>query len=170
MLALAMYSGRRKTELTLFKVSYFKDENIIFDTFWRTDEKIRTKGKGVQGKMINLYILKDKFQPYLDLWLKYREDNHIESEWLFPSTKDPSKPITIETLNYWADTFTTFLKKDFYWHSMRHYFTTMLARQNVPNNIIQEIINWESADMVDLYTDISKEEKIGKYFLENKLE
>ena len=52
---------------------------------------------------------------------------------------------------------------------MRHYFTTMLARQNVPNNIIQEIINWESADMVDLYTDISKEEKIGKYFLENKL-
>lgn len=170
MLALAMYSGRRKTELTLFKVSYFKDENIIFNTFWRTDEKIRTKGKGVQGKMINLYILRDKFQPYLNLWLKYREDNHIESEWLFPSIKDPSQPINIETLNYWADVFTAFLKKDFYWHSMRHYFTTMLARQNVPNNIIQEIVNWESADMVDLYTDISKEEKIGKYFLENKLE
>ena len=67
----------------------------------------------------------------------------------------------------WKDNFSRFLGKDFYWHSLRHYFTTMLVKNNIPTNVIQDIINWESADMVTLYTDISADENIGKYFDEN---
>ena len=163
-LALAMYSGRRKSELTRFKVSHFRDDNVLFDTFWKTDEKIQTKGRGSKGKQIHLYVLKDKFEPYLNMWLEDRARRGIDSEWLLVSLKYPGRQISTETLDDWANEFTEFLGKDFYWHSMRHFFCTMLAREDVPVNVIQDIIQWESADMVKLYTDISADESIGKYF------
>lgn len=163
-LALAMYSGRRKSELTRFKVSHFRDDNVLFDTFWKTDEKIQTKGRGSKGKQIHLYVLKDKFEPYLNMWMEDRARRGIDSEWLLVSLKYPGRQISTETLDDWANEFTEFLGKDFYWHSMRHFFCTMLAREDVPVNVIQDIIQWESADMVKLYTDISADESIGKYF------
>ena len=163
-LALAMYSGRRKSELIRFKVSHFRDDNVLFDTFWKTDEKIQTKGRGSKGKQIHLYVLKDKFEPYLNMWMEDRARRGIDSEWLLVSLKYPGRQISTETLDDWANEFTEFLGKDFYWHSMRHFFCTMLAREDVPVNVIQDIIQWESADMVKLYTDISADESIGKYF------
>lgn len=78
-------------------------------------------------------------------------------------TYDPEK-----NRNGWAREFSEFLGRPFYWHSMRHYFTTMLARDEVPESVIQDIIAWESADMVKLYTDISKDENIGRYFNKQK--
>ena len=164
-----MYSGRRKSELTRFKVSHFKPENVIFDTFWKTDEKIQTKGRGSSGKQIYLYVLKDKFEPYLKMWLKDREQRGIDSEWLLVSLRYPDRPVTIETLDDWAEEFTEFLGKDFYWHSMRHFFCTLLARQEVPVNVIQDIIQWDSADMVKLYTDIDADENIGRFFNKGNL-
>ena len=166
-LALAMYSGRRKAEIPRFKVSFFDDENILFGSLWKSPEKIQTKGRGSQGKKINVYVLKNQFEPYLNLWMEYRKENGIESEWLFPSMDDYSKQMSIETMDSWKDNYTKFLGKDFYWHSLRHFFTTLLAKNNIPTNVIQDIINWESADMVSLYTDISADENIGKYFDEN---
>ena len=165
--ALAMYSGRRKAELPRFKVSYFDDENVIFGSLWKTPEKVKTKGRGSQGKMINLYVLRNKFKPYLDLWMNQREELGIESEWLFPDSEDMTQPIKPETLDCWNDTYTRFLGKEFYWHSLRHYFTTTLSKSGIPTNVIQDIVNWESADMVSLYDDTSADENIGKYFDEN---
>ena len=164
MLALAMYSGRRKSELPRFKLSFFCDDNVLFDTLYKTDEKIMTKGHGINGKPMYCYVLKDKFQPYLDLWLEQREKEGITSEWLFPSRSDPTQPLSIGAMDNWKYEFTEFLGKDFYWHAMRHFFTTYLARIGVPMDVIQDIINWESLDMVKLYTDISKDENIGKFF------
>ena len=63
--------------------------------------------------------------------------------------------------------FSDYMGKDFYWHSMRHYATTEFVKSNLPTNVIQDIIGWESADMVSLYTDISADDNIGKYFDEN---
>ncbi len=166
-LSLAMCSGRRKAEIPRFKVSYFDDENVIFGSLWKTPEKVQTKGRGSQGKRIHLYVLKKQFEPYLKLWLKEREEKGIDSEWLFPSMDDYSKQMAVETMDGWKDSFTRFLGKDFYWHSLRHYFTTSLVKANIPTNVIQDIVNWESADMVSLYTDISADENIGKYFDEN---
>ena len=73
-------------------------------------------------------------------------------------------PIHVHGIDHWAKEFTEILGKDFYWHAMRHYFCTMLVRQDVPVNVIQDIIQWESSDMVKLYTDITADENIGKYF------
>ena len=163
-LALAMYSGRRKSELPRFKADYFTDNNVIFGTLWKTPERIRTKGRGAKGKQIYCYVLKREFEPYLRLWLHERRRKGIESEWLFPSSRDASKPLNIDTLDDWAEEFTEFLHKDFYWHSMRHFFTTKLAREKVPVNVIKDIIQWESVEMVSLYTDITADENIGRYF------
>ena len=80
---------------------------------------------------------------------------------------DNDKQMNTTTMDGWVDSFTKFLGKDFYWHSLRHLFTTNLSENNIPSNVIQEIIGWESADMVNLYTDTSADEMIGKYFSED---
>lgn len=166
MLALAMCSGRRRAELVRFKVSYFDDENIIYGSLYKTSEPIKTKGRG-NGKFIYCYTLKHKFKPYLDLWLKEREEKGIESEWLFPDLINSSEHMNSDTLNSWAKTFSKMIDVDFYWHCLRHYFTTHLVRMGLPDGVIQDIIGWTSADMLRLYTDIPVDEQIGKYFDEN---
>lgn len=57
MLSLAINSGRRKSELPRFKVSYFDDENIIYGSLYKTPEQVKTKGRGSRGKMLTLYVL-----------------------------------------------------------------------------------------------------------------
>lgn len=166
MLALAMCSGRRKSELVRFKASYFTDENIVCGSLYKTPEKVKTKGRGL-GKFIYCYVLSAKFKPYLDLWIDEKEKRGIQSEWIFPSDGEPSEQMSPDTLNSWALTFTKILNMDFYWHSIRHYFTTHLARLGLPDSIIQEIVGWDSADMVKIYKDISADEQLEKYFDEN---
>ena len=59
-LALAWGSGSRKSELLRFKVSYIKDTNLRFGgALYMTPEKIKTKGRGQQGKLLERYILVD---------------------------------------------------------------------------------------------------------------
>lgn len=166
MLALAMCSGRRKAELVRFKVHYFDDSNIIYGSLYKTPETMKTKGRG-NGKFIHCYTLAKKFKPYFDAWMKKREELGIQSEWLFPMPGDEAQHMSSDTLSSWAQTFSRLLGVDFYWHSMRHFFTTHLVRMGLPDGVIQDIIGWTSADMLRLYTDIPVDEQIGKYFDEN---
>lgn len=167
--ALTMCSGSRKSEIPFYKVEYFNDENIIYGSLYKTSEKIKTKGRG-KGKFIYRYILANKFKPYLDLWLKQREELGVDSEWLFVTKNSKTnkwEQLKISTLNSWAITFSKIVKKDFYMHSLRHFFCTYLAKNSIPDNIIQEIIGWESADMVKIYKDISTDEQLIHYFDED---
>lgn len=167
MLALAICSGRRKSELVRFKVGDFKDENLVCGgALYKTSETIKTKGFGL-GKYIYCYTLAKKFKPYFDNWMQYRAENGIESIWLFPLKENPDEQLKPETLNSWAITFSNILGVDFYWHSLRHYFTTSLARSGLPDGVIQEIIGWTSADMVRIYKDLTTEEQLEQYFDEN---
>lgn len=166
MLSLAMCSGRRKAELVRFKAFYFDDSNIIFGSLYKTPEPVKTKGRG-NGKFIHCYTLHHEFKPYLDLWLNEREEKNIHSIWLFPCKNNPDEHLKPETLNSWAKTFSNILGVDFYWHSLRHYFTTHLVRKGLPDGVIQDIIGWTSADMLRVYTDIPVDEQLGKYFDEN---
>lgn len=167
MLALAMCSGRRKAELCRFRVNDFKEENLVCGgALYKTSDPIQTKGFGL-GKYIYCYTLAKKFKPYLDAWMKEREELGIVSEWLFPSKENPKEQISDTTLNSWAATFSRMTGEDFYWHSLRHYFTTHLAKAGLPDGVIQEIVGWESADMVRVYKDISAEEQIAQYFNED---
>lgn len=169
-LSVAMNSGRRKAELPRLKMSYFNDENIIYGSLYKTPETVKTKGRGSKGKQLTLYILKNDFQPYLDMWRKYREENNIQSEWLLPKKVGgewTDKPISISTLDSWADTFARILEIPFYWHSMRHYFTTSCLQANLPADVVKEIVGWSTLDLVSLYDDRSADEQFAKYFDEN---
>lgn len=162
-LALAMYSGRRKSELCRFKVSDFDDDKLVCEGALYKSDPIKTKGRG-GGKMISCYTLAKRFKPYLDLWIEERNKTGIESEWLFPSRNDKSVHMPISTVNSWTRTFSRLSGKPSYIHSMRHYFTTSLARAGIPDGVIQSIVAWESGDMVRLYKDIDADEEIGMYF------
>ena len=149
-LALAMYSGRRKSELCRFKVSDFSDDNLVCEgALWKSSP-IKTKGRG-GGKFIPCYTLAKKFRPYLE-------------QWLFPNKSNPEEYVKITTINSWSNTFSRIAGKPAYIHSLRHYFTTSLAKAGIPDGVIQSIVAWESSDMVRLYTDLDADEQIGMYF------
>lgn len=162
-LALAMYSGRRKSELCRFRVSDFDHDKLVCDGALYKSSPIKTKGRG-GGKYIPCYTLAKKFNPYFKMWMNERDRLGIESEWLFPVRDNPTEHIGTSTVNSWAETFTKISGRDFYAHSIRHYFTTSLARAGIPDGVIQSIVAWESSDMVRLYTDIDADEQIGMYF------
>lgn len=161
--ALAMFSGRRKAELPRFKVSDFDDSRIVCDGALYKSSPIQTKGRSL-GKYIPCYTLVKDFKPYLDLWLKYREENGIDSEWLLCDPDNVSEQIGLGTLNSWAHSFSRILDVDFYWHSCRHRFSTYLVRAGIPDSVIADIVGWESVEMVKVYNDLDAEEQIGAFF------
>lgn len=167
-LALAMYSGKRKAELTRFKVSYFDKKNLICDgALYKTPEKMQTKGRGQRGKLLDVYTIAKPFQPYLDLWLKEREKLEIDTDWLFPKYKDGKwidEHIDVSLLDSYSRTFSNMLGKPMYFHSIRHFWTTYLASQGLPDNVIKDICGWSTVQMVDLYRDIEIEDTLDKYF------
>lgn len=171
LVALALYSGRRKAELTRFKVSYFNKDNLICGgALYKTPEKMVTKGRGKRGKLLDVYILAKQFQPYLDYWLEERKNLGIETDWLFPKKTDGKyldEPISITTIDSWSNGFSNFLGKPWYPHAMRHAFTTSLLEQNLPEAIVQTIIGWSSSDMVRLYDDRTADSQLDKYFGED---
>lgn len=166
-LALAAGSGSRKSEIPRFKVEYFKEENIKFGALYKTPEKIKTKGQG-GGKFLYRWVLISTFQPYLDLWMEERKRLGIDNEYLFV-TKRSNEWIqaSTSTLDSWAERFNKYIDKHFYWHSNRHYFTTMLSKANIPAEVIKEIIGWESVDMVSIYNDTQIDDELSKYFGED---
>ena len=167
MLALAMHNGRRKAELPRMKVSYFTEDNVIYGSLYRSPETVTTKGRGSRGKQLTIYTLKNGFQKYHDLWLKYREENNITSEWLIPRKENGvyiDEQVTITTMDSWAESFSRYLGVPFYWHSVRHYFCTACARNSLPDDVIQMLVGWNDISMVQLYKDISVDEQFEKYF------
>lgn len=170
MVSLAMNNGRRKSELVLFKVSYFTDDNIIYGSLYKTPEEIKTKGRGSRGKMLTCYTLSKPFKPYLDLWLKDREEKGITSDWLFPAKVNGEyvdEHMSSDSVSSWADSINKISDVSFYFHSLRHYFTTSLSKSGLPDSVIQDIIGWSSADMVRIYDDTDIDEKFAKYFNED---
>ena len=96
--------------------------------------------------------------------MKQRKEQGIESEWLFPRKGAPSEQISTSTVDGWVDCFSALSGKDFYAHSLRHAYTTSLAKAGIPDSVIQALVGWDNADMVRLYDDTPKDEQIGAYF------
>lgn len=170
MLSLAMNNGRRKSELPRMKLSYFTEDNVIYGSLYKTPETVKTKGRGSRGKQLTIYTLKNGFDKYLKLWLEYREKNNITSEWLIPHKENDvyvDKQVPITSMDSWAESFSKILGVPFYWHSLRHYFTTACSRSGLPDDVIKNLVGWESNDMVSIYKDISADEQFAQYFGED---
>lgn len=166
-LALVCASGARKAELVQMKVSFFVPENEVFDGYMYATPPIRSKGRGKEGKKIKKYVIKEAFKPYFDLWMAERERLHIESDSLFLSIKFKNiQPATISTANTFARRISEAGGVEFYSHSGRHFFATLLKRKNFPDDIVVQIFSWQSAEMLKIYNDIPPEEYMQDFFKE----
>lgn len=167
-LALAVYSGKRKAELTRFKVSYFSENNLICDgALYKTPEKMVTKGRGSKGKLLYVYTLAKPFQPFLDLWLEERCKLGITSDWLFPKYSNGEwidEHIETSLLDSYARTFSNLIGKNMYFHALRHFYVTYLSEQGLPDDVIKDITGWSDVSMVSVYKDIDTEDNLDKYF------
>lgn len=73
------------------------------------------------------------------------------------------------TLDSWAGTFSSTLGIDFYFHSLRHFFTTSCSRSGLPDDVIQMLSGWSDISMVQIYKDISADEQFEKYFADGEI-
>lgn len=162
--ALALYSGRRKSEIPRFRVSDFSEDRLVCGGSLYKTGKIKTKGRGTQGKMLECFCLAKQFNPYLHRWLDYRAEHGIESEWLFPAKGFTDKCIGTPTMNSWAHSFSKILDVDFYWHAVRHATVTNFKRVGIPDTVIQKYIGWDDISMIPIYSDLEADEQLGMYF------
>jgi integrase len=164
--ALAAFSGARKSELLRFKTEFFDSRNIIYGSLYKTPEKIKTKGRGSNGKPLHKFVIADKFKPYFGMWLDKREESGVKSEWLFvsPAVGGGWKQAKPGSLDNWAEANSKILGEPFYFHCLRHFFTSYLSKSGIPDGVIQQIVGWDSADMVKVYNDRTIEDQLSDYF------
>jgi site-specific recombinase XerD len=166
LLALAICSGARKSELLRFDIDIIDENNTAFDgLFIETKEQIKTKGFSKEGKLLYKYIIKDLFMPYYNDWLierqKIMEARGVEEHnKLF--IKSDGSPAKISTLDSWIDKWEKYLHEDIYLHSLRHYTCTYLARLGLESELIVEIFGWTSHDMYNIYCDLTAKDKKWK--------
>lgn len=159
LLALAISCGARVSELAQFTLSLIDEENTVFDgLFLETTEKIRTKGSGVQGKMLKKYILKDMFLPYYHKWLAERDEiikkTNQDHDFIF-ITKDGS-PANADRLRDWISTWGDIVKQPIYPHSLRHYQISLLKRLEIDDDLIVYLTGWAEGTghtMISIYND-----------------
>jgi len=152
LVALDLYSGRRRSELRSFSVEDFQDNKLICDGKLYQSDAIKTKGRN-GGKYIQCYI-DSKIKAHVR---KYVEKFGITSGLLFPNVTDSTMGCYMETINKYTD-------KHFHWHAGRHTFATSLYDEGVPDDIIVELVGWSSANMLKVYNDNTREQKIKKFF------
>jgi len=162
--ALAAFSGSRKVELLRFKSSYFDDSNIMEDAaLYKTPEKIKTKGRGSQGKLLYKYTLLD-FKKYYDLWIADRERRGItDSEYLFVK-RNTGEPLKESSLDSFTITISNILGRPFYFHSLRHQLATRLSKLNIPSPVIVEYFGWGTSSMLEIYDDSEASDDFGQFF------
>jgi integrase len=166
LLATAISSGMRISELVQMTTDLIDENNIVFDgVFLETTGEMRTKGLGKQGHRITKFLIKDMFLPYYKKWLPIREqylkDKSITHNALF--IKKDGTPADKQTFRIWMGKWQKFLGIDLYFHAFRHYHVTSLSRLQISNDFIIEIMGWKSGEsMIKIYNDLSAKDKKWK--------
>lgn len=159
LLALAISCGARVSELARFTVDLIDENNTVFDgLFLKTTDKIVTKGRGINGKKLDKYILKDMFLPYYQKWLPIREQIMKETgqdhNYLFV-TKD-GKPANADRLRDWIGTWSDIVNQPMFPHCLRHYNVSLYKRLNLDDNLIVFLTGWAEGsghNMIAIYND-----------------
>lgn len=169
LLSLMIASGARASELGRFKTSIIDEQNTAFEgLFLETTEQMRVKGRGVDGKHIERYIIKDVFLPYYHKWLPVRDqimrDTQQEHDVIFITKY--GTPADVATFRGWVErwdnyTYKTF-GKHFYLHMCRHYWCSYLLKIGLEKELVQDMQKWSSDSLVDLYNDNTAKDRKWK--------
>lgn len=160
--ALAISSGARFSELFRITTDLIDRNQTAFDgIFIELTKKIKTKGRGRQGKLLTKYIIKDLFLPFYDQWMIKRQEimtaNNKDHNSIF--IKRDGSAAADSTVRSWILYIEEYFRQPFYPHSLRHYTNTMLLKLGLPPQLIKEIFGWESVEMVELYSDIDVKDR-----------
>lgn len=172
LLALAISSGARVSELARFTLDLIDENNTAFDgLFLETTREIQTKGRGVNGKMLIKYILKDKFLPYYKKWLIKREDflkeANVENDSLFIVLNGINKgnPASADNLKAWIGSWSKILNIDVYPHALRHRQITEFKRMGLEDDLIVALTGWAEGSghtMISVYNDLTAKDRKWK--------
>lgn len=165
LLALIMASGARVSELVRFTTDMIDENHTAFDgLFLETTEDMKVKGRGVDGKYIPRYIIKDIFLPYYNKWLVEREKIMKETgqnhNYIF--LRKNGEPAITTTIRSWMDKWDNFLEKHWYPHAGRHFWTTYLLGIGLEKELVQSLQNWCSDAMVAVYNDSTAKDRQWK--------
>ena len=156
LLALIMSSGSRASELVRFTTDMIDEEHTAFDgLFLETTEDIRVKGRGVNGKFIPRYLIKDIFLPYYKKWLPVRNEimNKANKEHNYIFIKTDGEPAQVSTIRSWMEKWDNVLDKHWYPHAGRHFWCSYLLSIGLEKQLVQELQAWSSDTLVDIYND-----------------
>lgn len=165
LLALIMSSGSRASELLRFTTDMIDENHTAFEgLFLETTEDIRVKGRGVNGKYIPRYLIKDIFLPYYKQWLPVREQIMKETgkDHNFIFIRPDGEPALISTIRSWMEKWDDVLDKHWYPHAGRHFWTTYLLSIGLEKELIQELQKWSSDALVDIYNDATAKDRKWK--------
>lgn len=175
LLATMMASGARISELGRFTVSMIDENNTAFEgLFLETTEEMQVKGRGVNVKHITRYLIKDLFLPYYKKWLPIREkimkENNKSHDYIF--IRNDGEPASASTFRSWMEKWDNVLDKHLYAHSLRHFWTTYLLGVGLEKEFVQELQDWSSDTLVNLYNDATIKDRKWKNLdkLKNALE
>lgn len=165
LLAIMMASGARVSELVRFTTTMIDEDHTAFEgLFLETTEEMQVKGRGTQGKRIYRYIIKDMFLPYYKNWLPIREKIMREHggthDFIF--IRADGNPAQVSTIRSWIEKWDKVLDKHLYCHSLRHYWTTTLLSYGLEKQFVQELQDWSSDTLVDLYNDATMKDRKWK--------
>ena len=178
LLALAIACGARVSELASFTTDLIDEENVAFDgLFLETTKKIKTKGRGVNGKMLTKYILKDMFLPYYKKWLVIREqimkETSQEHDYIFINRD--GLPANADRLRDWMSNWTDVVGQPCYPHNFRHYHISFLKSLDIEDDFIVYLTGWSESTghgMITIYNDLTAKDRKWKNLdkLKNALE
>lgn len=161
LLACLAGSGVRKGEIIQFKVNFFDDSRYDEESGFYVTAEIRTKGAGRAGKIMSKFVIKDIIYPYLQLWLKQREELGINCEELFVSKYGgETKPASKDTVDSFMLTFSKLTGLDIYCHAFRHYAATWLKKNGVEISKIRDFLGHNDSSTTEIYIDIGKEDNL----------
>lgn len=165
LLALIMSSGSRISELVRFTTDMIDYEHTAFEgLFLETTREIKVKGRGVNGKEIPRYLIKDLFVPWYDKYLPIREEimerNNQDHHYIF--IKSDGTPAKVSTLRSWMSKWDDYLSQHWYPHSGRHFWCSYLMGIGLEKELVQELQAWSSDALVTLYNDNTAKDRKWK--------
>lgn len=160
-LAVAVYSGMRKQELTriLYK-DFTTNKNIVYGSFYKTSP-IKLKGD-INKKESKLVW--NKCDKFLNKWLEVREKDGIECEYLFcRKVGSEYKKMIVSTANSFAQSLQKYFNTPFYTHSLRHSLATELLKSGIPIEVVKVILSHNSTETTAIYDDREKDEALSEF-------
>lgn len=161
-LAVAMFSGLRKQELIrLLYKDFTTDINMVHGNFYKTTP---IKLKGDKNRKESKLIW-NKCDKYLKAWIKEREEQGIECEYLFCREEAGEyKKILVSTVNSFMRTISSYFGSTVYPHSLRHFFATYLLQCGLPAEIVQMLLSHEDVSTtLKFYDDREKGDILNNF-------